>query len=66
MAKHAVMEEDVRAEITRKRDGLVGTKYEETGELLYQKALESLDQIETEQAQVQGIRKRIEFYRGAV
>jgi len=58
--------EDVRSEITRKRDGLVGTRYAETGELLYQKALESLDQIESEQTQVQGIRRRIEFYRGAV
>jgi len=58
--------DEVRAEITRKRDGLVGTKYEETGELLFQKAMETLGQIEGEQTQVQGIRKRIEFYRGAV
>lgn len=58
--------DEVRVEITRKRDGLVGTKYENTGELLFQKALETLGQIEAEQTQVQGIRKRIEFYRGAI
>ncbi len=58
--------EDVKTEITRKRDGLVGTKYEKTGDLLFQKALETLGQIESEQSRVQGIRKRIEFYRGAV
>lgn len=58
--------ETVRSDLTQKRDGLVGTKYQETGELLFQKALETLSQIETEQSQIQGIRKRIEFYRGAV
>ena len=56
----------VRAALKLKKESLIGTKYAETGELLYQKALAAIDQIETEQSSISGIRRRIEFHRGAV
>lgn len=58
--------EQARAEINQKYESLKTTKFAETGELLYQKAMGEIDQIEAEQAQVQGIRRRIEFYRASV
>ncbi len=55
--------ETVRGDISRKHEALKGTKFESTGELLYAKAVESIDQIEASQNQAGGIRKRIELYR---
>lgn len=58
--------EEIRAEITRKFEALKGTKFEATGEILYQKSLATLDQIQAEQDKTTGIRKRIEVYRAHI
>ena len=55
--------ESARAEINRRHASLKGTKFEATGELLFSRAAESIDQIEASQNQAAGIRKRIELYR---
>ncbi len=58
--------EEARKEITQKHASLQNTKFAETGELLYKKAMDTIDEIESEQAKIQGIRRRIEFYRASV
>ncbi len=58
--------EGVKKNLEEQISGLKGTKYAETGELIYEKARENLDRIVVEQNQPLGINQHIELYRAHV
>lgn len=56
----------VREEIEQSKNSLQGTKYAQTGQMLYEKVTEKITQIEEEQAKAVGVKQKIEFYRAHV
>lgn len=56
----------VREEIEQSVNSLKGTKYAQTGQMLYEKVVEKINRIEEEQAKAVGIKQKIEFYRAHV
>ncbi len=56
----------VRDEIEQTMNSLKGTKYFQTGQLLYEKVMEKIGRIEEEQGKAVGIKQKIEFYRAHV
>lgn len=54
---------EIRSAIEADIKALQGTKYQETAQLLFDKAVERITQIEEENAQSLGIRQQIELYR---
>lgn len=56
----------VREEIDQSMSSLKGTKYFQTGQLLYEKVMEKISRIEEEQIKAIGIKQKIDFYRAHV
>src|SRR3989338_2029466 len=56
----------VRQEIEQSMNALKGTKYAQTGQLLYEKVMEKITRVEEEQAKAVGIKQKIEFYRAHI
>lgn len=56
----------VRGEIEQSMNSLKGTKYAQTGQMLYEKVVEKINRIEEEQAKAVGVKQKIEFYRAHV
>jgi hypothetical protein len=52
----------VRDEVNQSLEALSNTKYSESASILYDKVMERVGEIETEQAKDMGIKKRIELY----
>lgn len=58
--------EAIKKNLEEQINGLKGTKYAETGKLLYEKAQENLDRIVEEQNQPLGINQHVELYRAHI
>lgn len=58
--------DELRKNLERQILGLSGTQYFETAKLLYDKALENLDRIVTEQNQPIGVKQHVELHRAHV
>ena len=58
--------EAIKKNLEEQINGLKGTKYAETGKLLYEKAQENLDRIVEDQNQPLGINQHVELYRAHV
>ncbi|MBI4549787.1 MAG: hypothetical protein HY714_02560 [Candidatus Omnitrophica bacterium] len=56
----------IREQVEQSIAALKGTKFFESGQLLYEKAVEKLDLIQEEEAKSVGIKQRIELYRAHV
>ena len=58
--------EATRKNLDQQISGLMGTQYYETAKLLYDKALENMDRIVTEQSQPMGVKQKVELYRSHI